>query len=373
MVKIMVNAASQQKPAFSTDRFGEDGQFGTLFGGCTFGNASGISRLRKEPSFSTFWSAVALGALAKGSPFEAVRRNRFASVVLIVVGQAYPDFFSTRASAILTYLYSFMGNMTKFREYLALSEYFLQASIDQGSTDIHSVRASLHRFPVHLVWSNSPNCVFLPPPDAWLHTRSQLEKVATEGDLYPFIAQSFRVFDEAVYAKAQERCAGDLERFYSWGPSHRIYDTNDPLPGEVSEAIMAVFETTNSLEFEPLQETVDSRQNIRAGVGDLLINGTLLFENAAKGDLRATLEKLDRSIEVYERYPGLCRCIMGSHTSHMLLGILAAIDDSRARRMYNRLRGTFNSCLASHTVPIPPLDEWQGMAAICNDLHCRCV
>ncbi|CAM9589719.1 unnamed protein product, partial [Hapterophycus canaliculatus] len=55
----------------------------------------------------------------------------------------------------------------------------------------------------------------------------------------------------------------------------------------------------------------------------------------------------------------------------MMLATLAAIDDSRARGMYDRLRLAFNSCRVSHTQPIPPLDEWQGMAAICNDLNCR--
>lgn len=59
--------------------------------------------------------------------------------------------------------------------------------------------------------------------------------------------------------------------------------------------------------------------------------------------------------------------------SHMLLATLAAIDDARARGMYDRLRGAFNSCRASHSIPIPPFDEWQGMAAICSDLNCRCV
>lgn len=98
-----------------------------------------------------------------------------------------------------------------------------------------------------------------PPPARpfWLHVRIQLDKAATGYDLYRFVAQSFRAFDQAVYAKGRERCAGDLEQFYSCGPSHRSYDPNDPLPGEVSEAIAAVFETTNSLDFEALQEAAD--------------------------------------------------------------------------------------------------------------------
>lgn len=61
------------------------------------------------------------------------------------------------------------------------------------------------------------------------------------------------------------------------------------------------------------------------------------------------------------------------HMSHMLLATLAAIGDSRARSMYDRLRETYNSCRTPHSVDVPPLDEWPGMEAICDDLHCRCV
>lgn len=87
--------------------------------------------------------------------------------------------------------------------------------------------------------------------------RFQLSEVATEGDLYRFVAQSFRAFDRAVLAKTQERCAGDLDHFYSGGPSHRDSHPKDPLPGEVAEAIAEVLETANSFDFEPLQETAD--------------------------------------------------------------------------------------------------------------------
>lgn len=59
--------------------------------------------------------------------------------------------------------------------------------------------------------------------------------------------------------------------------------------------------------------------------------------------------------------------------SHMLLAMLADIDDSRARGIYDRLRTASNSCRASHSVPIPPLDEWQGMGAICAELNCMYV
>ncbi|CAN0152368.1 unnamed protein product [Scytosiphon promiscuus] len=69
----------------------------------------------------------------------------------------------------------------------------------------------------------------------------------------------------------------------------------------------------------------------------------LLYEKAIKGDRRAALESLDKSVDVLERYPGLCRCMIWCHMGHVLLSILAEIDDYRAPETCERLRGAFNS------------------------------
>ena len=37
---------------------------------------------------------------------------------------------------------------------------------------------------------------------------------------------------------------------------------------------------------------------------------TLVFNKAARGDAHGTLERISRCVEVYELYPGLCRCMM---------------------------------------------------------------
>lgn len=78
MVKIMVPVAPRQEPGHLCIR----GRLDTIISWGTFDNASGINQLPQDPSFATFWSAVALGALVKGCPFEAVRVSRFASVAL---------------------------------------------------------------------------------------------------------------------------------------------------------------------------------------------------------------------------------------------------------------------------------------------------
>ncbi|CAN0386457.1 unnamed protein product [Ectocarpus sp. 13 AM-2016] len=39
--------------------------------------------------------------------------------------------------------------------------------------------------------------------------------------------------------------------------------------------------------------------------------------------------------------------------------------------MYDRLRGSYNSCRPSRSRPVPPLEEWHGVDAFCDDLYCR--
>lgn len=72
MVRIMEPAYPQREEGFGIDCCGDEGQLGALDGGGTFGNVSGAEQLTKDPSFCTFWCAVAMGALAKGSPIESV-------------------------------------------------------------------------------------------------------------------------------------------------------------------------------------------------------------------------------------------------------------------------------------------------------------
>lgn len=71
MVKIMSPAYPGQDLGVDTDSFAENEQSGAVAVGSIL---SGIDQLPKDPSFCTFWCAVALGALAKGSPIESVRQ-----------------------------------------------------------------------------------------------------------------------------------------------------------------------------------------------------------------------------------------------------------------------------------------------------------
>ncbi|CAM9272693.1 unnamed protein product [Ectocarpus sp. 12 AP-2014] len=125
--------------------------------------------------------------------------------------------------------------------------------------------------------------------------------------------------------------------------------------------------------FEHLQETVDRRPNIRKGIGGLLMNMNLAYLKATNGDTGGAFERLEHGVEVFERYPGVCRCMMlWCHVSHSILAALAAIKSSRARELYNRLRDVYNPSRPASFHPAPPLEEWRGMSAFCDDFQCRC-
>lgn len=61
------------------------------------------------------------------------------------------------------------------------------------------------------------------------------------------------------------------------------------------------------------------------------------------------------------------------HVAHVVLAALAALDDSRAEGLYDRLRTAYNPFRPPRSLPVPPLEEWQGVSLFCEDLHCRCV
>lgn len=57
----------------------------------------------------------------------------------------------------------------------------------------------------------------------------------------------------------------------------------------------------------------------------------------------------------------------------MMLAALAALDDSGAREVYDSLRAAYNLSRPLGSPPVPPLEEWQRMSLICEDLQCRYV
>ncbi|CAN0231400.1 unnamed protein product, partial [Scytosiphon promiscuus] len=203
MVKLMVPAAPRQKPLFKNDRSREGGQSCPLQRPGT--NVSRRNPLAKAPSVCTFWCAVALGALAKGSPIESVASyTQLAREALAADRSGSSDADLAKASAILAYLHSFTGDMENFHEHVDLSESFLRASMEQGSPDINMV-SGLSEFVqycrkvcnVHTGTIDSSMAQERAPP--------KLVEVVTDGELYRYVVQSFSAFDHAVFAEARNR------------------------------------------------------------------------------------------------------------------------------------------------------------------------
>eukprot|EP00903_Cladosiphon_okamuranus_P015538 g14344.t1 len=330
MVNIMVRPAIQQ----STDDDGDDDA--TARGGSLMA-AFGENELSMNPSICKFWCAVALGALAKGYPIES----------------------------------------TKFREYLDLSNSFLDASIEEGSSDAlpAGFAEMIGRWETIKVCSGSASVSEMGAFSDQQQDPPQLSAGADERELYTYIIQSFKAFQQTVLAKACESatargCAEDAQP--PEADNNSLPPRDGPLPSDVANAMTEKLRE-NMLDFERLEETVD-RPIIRKGVGSVIINGALLFKKAHKGDTDGVLERIARCVEVYERYPGLCRGVMSwIHICHALSAALTALVGRRAEELYARLRAAYNSMRPPDSLPIPPLEEWQGVSSFCGDFHCRSI
>ncbi|CAM9492008.1 unnamed protein product [Ectocarpus fasciculatus] len=369
MVKMMTSPSSPRQSAGRAD-CDEERHFEAIARRADWNQAAGRNELAIGPSACIFWCAVALGALV-------AKYSELAQEALAKSYSVRADLEVGKAWAILAYLYGFMGNLALFQGFLTLSDSFLTSSIEQGSADMLPVGFTeivQHKDIANASCGQWQMKSFSTQGQA----TPQLNEAATEVELYIYVAQSFRAYEQAVHAKAiiQSATACDhLCEAASDGRSDTAVLRSDHvlLPREVADAMETVFGSGKYLDFEPLEEAVDRRPSVRGGIGSLQINSTLVFRKAAKGDFPGALKSIGRCVEICERYPGVCRSMIGCHLAHMMLVSLAAIGDPSAQAMYERLRGSYNSCRPSGSRPVPPLEEWQGVDAFCDDLYCRAI
>ncbi|CAM9840360.1 unnamed protein product [Ectocarpus fasciculatus] len=368
MVKMMVNPSQQsafRRDCDEDDVLAREGDFSML--------SAADNELDAGPSTCTFWCAVALGALVKGDPVSSVARysqlardalDSYSGVVTTGVAKAW---------VILAYLYLFRGDMDMFQAYMARSEAFFSASGAYDSTDVLPVgfaEVVSHRMTIRMFTGDADTAEvesFCRQPQV----PQQLNIAASETELYAFMMQSYREFEQAVYRTAY------LETSDTGGlPAEAEASSRTARSFRVREASMAIADTmasrinNHACDFERLEDVAD-RPLIRQGIGGLVINGTLVFDKAAKGDLSGAVERIGRCVEVYEGFPGVCRFFMGSHVAHIMLTTLTAIGDSTAQGMYGRLRRAYNSTRFPDSSPVPPFEEWQGVSSFCDSFYCR--
>ncbi|CAN0029861.1 unnamed protein product [Ectocarpus fasciculatus] len=373
MVQIMATPARLRPPA-AGGGCDEKELFDAIARGADWSKASEWHQLPANPRSCTFWCAIALGALAKGSPFESVTKySQLAHEALDKSNSGPADAEVAMAWAMLAYLYGFMGDLERHQEYKAVSASFFRSSIEHGSANNLPVGfAEVVSFTAFT--DSTCGQRQIKSSSAEGQEMPQLKEAATKGEIYRFVSQSLKAFEQGSHAIAKEQSITRGEAAFKAGRDGRSDGArpspNDLLPNDVSTALVTLVGQGDCPDFEPLEGAVD-RPGIRGGVGSLLINMNLLFTKAAKGDVRATLERIGRCVEVYERYPGLCRGTMEFHKAHVVLSCLAAIDDPRARAMYDRLRGSYNSFRPAGSSPVPPLEEWHGVGAFCDNVFCR--
>ncbi|CAM9403759.1 unnamed protein product, partial [Ectocarpus sp. 8 AP-2014] len=372
MVRMMTRSTAQQQVGALHDS-PEQGQFGAIFAedGFTTGN-----QLLTGPSCCTFWCAVGVGAVMKGSTVESVAKySRLARDAL----DAYKGPVNAevaKAWAILGYFHGSMGDMANYVKYLKLSGSFLIDSIEQESTGMlpAGFAEMVSQKDTVQVYSGHLDAAGIESLGAQRQDAPQIKPAACDGDIYRYVAQSQTAFQQVVFERAcQNSAARRLSREDEACEDNRGGANphgNAPQAEDVSDAMVAGLRD-GLIDFEHLQETVD-RPNIRTGVGGLFINVTLAFQRAAKGDAGGALESLGHCVEVFELYPGVCRyVILWCHLAHSVLGALAAIDDSSSRGLYTRLREVYNPFRPSSSLPAPPLEEWRGISAFCDDFQCR--
>ncbi|CAM9958278.1 unnamed protein product [Ectocarpus sp. 8 AP-2014] len=375
MVRMMTRSTVQEQRG-EMHETPEQGRVGVI---SAEGRIGAGNQLSIGPSACTFWCAVGIGALVNGTPFESVTNySRMAQDEL----DAYDGSANTElaeACASLGHFLGFMGDTAKYGKYLNLSDSFLTSCVEQGSTDMLPLGFAELVYQKDTVYVQVFSGDLGTPDIDGMATRRQhppqIKPALNEGDIYRYVAQSLTEFMECAFERAGENNSKRRQSRYNEPCEEDIHGASPhgkiPQAEELSQAVVTGLKE-GLIDFDHLQETVDRRPHIRMGVGSLIINMSLGYQHAAKEDIGGALERFSRCVEVFERYPGVCRCMLiWRHIAHGVLGSLAAIDDSRARGLYDRLREVHNSSRPSASLPAPPLEEWGGISDLCDNFQCR--
>ncbi|CAB1102842.1 unnamed protein product [Ectocarpus sp. CCAP 1310/34] len=340
------------------------------------------------PKTCTFWCAVAIGALAKGHPIESTNIYFRRAKEAMARYSGPTNFEVAKAWTILAYLHGFIGDMETFHEYLALSDSFVHDSAERGSRDSLPVG-----FPEVVKHGETIKLFTGTAEEEEVESLLAQEvsfpgecEVATEAHICRYIMQYHRAIEisiqQALRTPEDTPYVGADDAQYTEDGAAKGSKAGDRVGGICSlsrnphsrELICDVVEGIQ-LQFPGLAHLEDAveRPDIRPGVGGLIINGTLFFNKTVSGDNKGALERLERCVEVFEGFPGLTRFAMGNHMAHVMLSVAASVGDSRDGGLYNRLRNACNLTRPQGSLAFPPLEEWQGISAFCDNVPCRSI
>ncbi|CAM9632368.1 unnamed protein product, partial [Ectocarpus sp. 8 AP-2014] len=298
------------------------------------------------------------------------------------------NFEVAKAWTILAYLHGFVGDMETFHKYLALSDSFVHDSAERGSRDSLPVgfpEVVKHGETIKLFTGTAEE----EEVESLLAQKVSFPgacEVATEAHICRYIMQYHRAIEisirQAVRTVEDTTYVGADDAQHTDDGAAKGSNVGDRAGGVCSLARVPhgrelIYDVVEGIRlqfpgFAYLEDAVE-RPDIRPGVGGLIINGTLFFDKTVSGDTKGALERLERCVEVFEGFPGLTRFAMGNHMAHVMLSVAASVGDSRDGGLYDRLRNACNLTRPPGSLAFPPLDEWQGISAFCDNVPCRSI
>ncbi|CAM9877638.1 unnamed protein product [Ectocarpus sp. 12 AP-2014] len=384
MVTLMMSAARQQ--SIATGDCDVEDNFDALVLDDKVGSTWGGDDL---PKACTFWCAIAIGALAKGHPIESTASYFTRAKEALARYSGPTNFEVAKAWTILAYLHGFAGDMETFFKYLALSDSFVHDSAERGSRDSLPVgfpEVVKHGEAIKLFTGTAEEeevesllAQEVSFPGAW--------EVATEAHICRYVMQYHR----AVEISIQQAVRTPEDTTYVGADGAQDTDDGAAKGSNVGDRVGGICSPSRVLRcrelvcdvvertrlqfpgFAHVEDAVESRPDIRPGIGGLIINGTLFLDKAVSGDTKGALERLERCMEVFEGFPGLTRFAMGNHMAHVMLSVAASVGDSRDGGLYDRLRNACNLTRPPGSLAFPPLEEWQGISAFCDNVPCRSI
>ncbi|CAM9370652.1 unnamed protein product [Ectocarpus sp. 12 AP-2014] len=340
------------------------------------------------PRICTFWCAIAIGALAKGHPIESTAMYFRRAKEALARYSGPTNFEVAKAWTILAYLHGFGGDMELFHKCLALSDSFVRDSAERGSRDSLPVgfpEVVKHGDTIKL-FTGTAGAEEVESLLAQEVSFPGACEVATEAHICRYIMQHHRASEISIQQAV--RTPEDTTYVGADGAQHtddgaaKGSNVGDRAGGicsfsRVPRGRELICDAVERMQlqfpgFAHLEDAVE-RPDIRPGVGGLIINGTLFFDKTVSGDIKGALERLERCVEVFEGFPGLTRFAMGNHMAHVMLSAAASVGDSRDCGLYDRLRNACNLTRPPGSLVFPPLEEWQGISAFCDNVPCRSI
>eukprot|EP00752_Nemacystus_decipiens_P002827 g2635.t1 len=332
-------------------------------------NRSGA--LPRDPSTCVLWCAIALGALVRGIPLDHV--SRYVELARDALGACYDGatLGTARAYIAMTFLHNFVGDQVRSHEYMKRTNIIVERlppdQIPMGLRDVLQYAGFAKAIEKKLVPVKDIRGYWEDVPPIW-----QLSESVTERDICSLVISVQLQINRPLSDETGANRVVSASQVTPVAPRPPIENTN-LRNAELDAICLANFKACEDVqknfmlpELLRLEEVIE-RSKMHLGIGGMLYYGSLSylqFLNRAP-EARASYE---RCLQVFLRYPGLCRYSGWLHFAHAVLHSSATL---RSRQDYEALRATYNSARLVGSRPAPPFEEWRGISDVCGYPGCR--